>query len=141
MKYSFESADRTGLIFGQKDRENNNFASLDLHPIILPSIILPPTADDFRSQRDVQLRLTGKRKSFCPPIILSSNFDVGREDKIMKCSLESADRLGLIFRESRFASYYSPSNHRRFPKPKRCTATADVYAKIILSSHYSVFKF
>ena len=83
MEYSLESAGRIGLVLGKKDRENNrgennNFASLDLNPIILP-----PTADDFRSQRDVQLRLTGKRKSFCPPIILSSNFDVGREDKMM----------------------------------------------------------
>ena len=83
MEYSLKSADRTGLVLGQKDRENNNFASLDLHPIVLPSIILPPTADDFRSQRDVRLRLTCMRKSFCPPIILSSNFDVGREDKMM----------------------------------------------------------
>ena len=41
MEYSLESADHIFLVPGKKDRENNHFASLDLHPIILPSIILP----------------------------------------------------------------------------------------------------
>ena len=89
MEYSPESADRIGLVLGKKDRENNGgendkFASMDLHPIILPSIILPLTTDKFRSCRCVRLPLTGKRRSFCPPIILSSFFDVDREDKMMK---------------------------------------------------------
>ena len=86
MKYSLESTDRIDSVLvkngGENNgRENDYFASLDLHPIILPSIILPLTTDDFRSFRGVRLRLTGKCLSFCPPIILSSNFDVGREDK------------------------------------------------------------
>ena len=71
MEYSLGPGDRIGLVLGKKIRENNNFASLDLHPIILPSIILPPTTDDFRSHRGVRLRLTCMRKLFCPPIILS----------------------------------------------------------------------
>ena len=41
MEYSLESADHIGLVLGKKNRQNNNFASMDLHPIILPSIILP----------------------------------------------------------------------------------------------------
>ena len=52
--------------------------------IILPSIILPLTTDDFRSHRGLRQPLTGKQKSFCPPIILSQSFDVGKEDKMMK---------------------------------------------------------
>ena len=41
MEYSLESADCIGLVLGRKDRENNgrennNSASLDLYPIILP---------------------------------------------------------------------------------------------------------
>ena len=89
MECSLRSADRFGLIFAKKDRENNGgennkFAILDLHPIVLPSIILSLTTDDFRSHRGLRLRLTVKRKSFCPPIILSSNFDVDREDKMIK---------------------------------------------------------
>ena len=71
MECSFKSGDCLGLVLGEKDRENNggennNFASLDLHPIFLPLI-----TDDFQSHRDVRLRLTGIRKSFCPSIILS----------------------------------------------------------------------
>ena len=55
--------------------ENNDFREVwILHPIILPSIILPLTTDEFRNHRGVRLRQTGKRKSFCPPIILSWNF-------------------------------------------------------------------
>ena len=66
MEYSLESGDRIGLVLGKKDRENNGgennkFASMDLHPIILPSIILPLTTDEFRSCRCVRLPLTGKR--------------------------------------------------------------------------------
>ena len=52
MEDSLESADRIGLVLGKKgrennDRENNNFASMDLHPIILPSIILPVLTPKF----------------------------------------------------------------------------------------------
>ena len=37
--------------------------------------------------------------------------------------------------------HYSPCSHRRFPKPSRCTTTAEGYTEIILSSHYFVLNF
>ena len=60
MEDSLESADRIGLVLGKKDRENNggennNFASMDLHPIILP-----PTTDDFRSHSGLRRKTIGR---------------------------------------------------------------------------------
>ena len=64
MEYSLESADRIGLVLDKNGRENNggennNFASLELLPIILPLI-----TDDFRSRRGLRLRLTGNENHF-----------------------------------------------------------------------------
>ena len=57
MKYSLESADRIGLVLSASKGENNNFASMDLHTIILPSIILPFLTPKFR--------LTSTKKARC----------------------------------------------------------------------------